>query len=164
MTKASEPGAPPQNLAISLTRVFDAPRALVFEAWSTAEHVKQWFCPEGFMVPECTVEFRAGGTFDVCMRAPDGQDHWSRGTYHEIVPLERIVFVGAVVGDDGKPLFEAHTTITFGDEDGGRTRLDVHQRYTIFDPKIAPNMIAGAEQGWGQTLDRLAALLTRMAR
>src|SRR5512134_2988905 len=84
---AAETGG--QELVI--TRVFDAPRELVWKAWSEPEHFKRWWGPKGFTCPVCQIDFRVGGKFLGCMRSPEGQDFWSTGVYKEIVPLERIV-------------------------------------------------------------------------
>jgi uncharacterized protein YndB with AHSA1/START domain len=145
---------------LAISRVFSAPRELVFAAWSSAEHVKNWFCPESYSVPQASVDFRVGGTFDVCMRAPNGQEHWTRGKFVEIVPHSRLVIDMSVPGEGGNPLFLAHTVVNFSDEQGG-TRLDVTQSFTLFEP-IAEPMVKGAELGWSQTLDRLTRELEHM--
>jgi uncharacterized protein YndB with AHSA1/START domain len=142
---------------VELSRVFAARREQVFAAWSSAEHVKHWFCPAAFTVPEATVEFRAGGKFEVCMRAPDGQDHWTRGHFVEIIPNARLVIDMGVADADGQPLFSAHTVVVLRDEAGG-TRLEVTQSYLVFQ-SIAEQMIRGANQGWTETLDRLGRAL-----
>ena len=67
----------PEDRELVLSRVFDAPPWLVFEAWSSVKHLARWFCPSGFTVPDCVCEFRVGGRFEVCMRSSDGKDHWS---------------------------------------------------------------------------------------
>src|SRR6266852_1261034 len=74
-----------------ITRVFDAPRALVWEAWTNPKYVMQWWGPKGFTAPFCEMDFRVGGKFLCCMRAPDGQEGWNAGEYHEIVLHEKIV-------------------------------------------------------------------------
>ncbi|HWJ95613.1 MAG TPA: SRPBCC domain-containing protein, partial [Telluria sp.] len=94
---------------LTTARVFKAPRALVFSAWSADEHVRNWFSPEHFTVPDACVEFRVGGRFDVCMRAPDGTEHWTRGIFLEIVRDTRLVIDMTVPGPDGQPLFNART-------------------------------------------------------
>jgi len=70
-----------QPAPLRLSRTFHARRETVFKAWSTAEHVKRWFSPETYTVPDARVELRVGGAFEVCMRAPGGEEHWSRGTF-----------------------------------------------------------------------------------
>ena len=71
--------------ALVVTRIFDAPRTLVFRAWSTPEHLANWFRPTGFTLPSCQVDFRVGGSYRLCMRSPEGKDYWVHGVYREIV-------------------------------------------------------------------------------
>jgi uncharacterized protein YndB with AHSA1/START domain len=139
---------------LRLSRTFHASRETVFNAWSTAEHVKRWFSPETYTVPEANVEMRTGGTFDVCMRSPSGQEHWTRGTFVEVTPHTRLVIDMHATGASGEPLFRAYTEVDFSDVLGG-TRMDVVQTYTFIDPSIAAPMVAGAPEGWRTTLDKL---------
>lgn len=148
--------AVPAQKEVVITRVFDAPRERVFEAWTKAEHLKQWFSPDGFTVPECEVDFRVGGAWRLSMRSPEGEDFWSNGVYREIVAQERIVFTDVLVDEDDRPLFEALTTVTFEDRHG-MTLLKVQVSVgEIFDPAGAA-AVAGMEEGWTETLDHLAA-------
>lgn len=142
---------------LKVSRVFHATPEQVFAAWSSGEHVRQWFCPQAFTVPHANVEFRAGGKFDVCMRAPDGQEHWTRGHFVEIVPNARLVIEMAVPGADGELLFSAHTVVHFHEAPCG-TNLEVEQTYTLLQP-IAEQMVKGAQQGWNETLERLGRAL-----
>jgi uncharacterized protein YndB with AHSA1/START domain len=137
-----------------MTRVFPASPDLVFRAWSSAEHLKHWFCPEGYSVPEARVDFKVGGAFDLCMRSAAGDEHWMKGKYTEIMPNARLGFE-SLVGPDDRPVFSARTHVTFDQEHGGSTRLTVKQSYTVFQATVAASMIRGASQGWSQTLDRL---------
>jgi uncharacterized protein YndB with AHSA1/START domain len=149
-----------EHREIRLSRLFSAPRAIVFKAWCSADHVKHWFCPAAFTIPEAKVEFRVGGAFEVCMRGPDGAEHWTRGRFTEIVPVSRLVIVMDAFDRNGRHVFIANTTVTFADDAGG-TKMDVVQAYTLLDPAGLP-MIEGAPAGWGQTLDRLEAEIARM--
>jgi uncharacterized protein YndB with AHSA1/START domain len=142
-----------------VVRTFAAPRALVFKAWSSAEHIKRWFSPEGLTTPEAEVDFRAGGVFAVCMRTPEGQDHWSRGRFVEVAPPDRLAFSGAVVVD-GEPKFTVHTVVTFED-DGAGTRMSVRQDYDIHDEAFRA-AVKGAYEGWRTTLDKLEREVGRM--
>src|ERR1700748_1377894 len=90
---------------LRLSRVFHARRETVFKAWSTAEHVKRWFSPETFTVPEAKVEMHVGGPFEVCMRASGGEQHWTRGVFVEIAPYRRLVIDMLATDHAGKPLF-----------------------------------------------------------
>ena len=148
-------GAPP----LKLSRILRARRETVFRAWSSAEHVKRWFAPEGCAVVDATVEMRVGGRFELSMRAP-GMVHLLRGTFVEIVPDTRLVIDMRVDDSDGTPLFRAYTELDFADAPGG-TRLDVTQTYTLIDLSKAW-MLAGAPQGWSSTLDNLEREVARM--
>jgi uncharacterized protein YndB with AHSA1/START domain len=150
-------GLKPKPLVIS--RSFAAPRDLVFKAWSSAEHMKRWFSPAGYTVPEAEIDFRPGGVCAICMRSPEGQEFWSRGTYIEISPPDRLVFTaGVVVGDARK--FTAHTTVTFEDEGTG-TRMTVRQDYDIHDEAFL-FAVEGAPEGWRTTLDKLEQEVARI--
>jgi len=157
MTQPNETGIRPAPLIIS--RYFHAPRALVFKAWSSAEHMKNWFSPEGFTVPEAEIDFRAGGVCDICMRSPEGQDYWSRGSYIEVSPPDRLVFTTSAVVD-GAPKFTAHTTVTFAEE-GAETLLTVRQEYEVFDEAFLA-ATEGAPEGWRTTLDKLEREVARI--
>jgi uncharacterized protein YndB with AHSA1/START domain len=145
---------------VRITRNLAFPRTAVFAAWSSAEHVKRWFCPNGFTVPQARVEMRVGGPFEFCMRAPDGTEHWSRGRFVAVEANERLVIEMDVQGPSGGVAMTALTTATFEPAPGG-TRLTVEQTYQVRDPSARP-MIAGAPQGWAQTLDRLAGALAEI--
>lgn len=160
MNHASRKPLDVQLPPLLVTRVFKAPRELVFEAWSSAEHLQRWFCPALFSVPEARIEFRAGGAFDICMRSPAGEEHWTRGHYIEIVPHSRLVIDMQVLGQGPEALFRARLEVAFAVEAGG-TRLEVMQTFTPLDPQAVP-MIQGAPQGWSQTLDRLEQEVARM--
>lgn len=133
---------------LTITRIFDAPRELVFAAWTKPEHLKRWFAPGNFTVPECEMDFRVGGKYRLCMRG-FGRDHWVHGEYREIVAPERIVFSGMLEHDGN----EVVTTATFADL-GAKTRLTVHQTFSI-----ETDSTRGARQGWTETLERLAEFL-----
>jgi uncharacterized protein YndB with AHSA1/START domain len=145
---------------LKLSRIFHSPRELVFKAWSSAEHVKRWFCPETFTVPEATVEMRVGGPFHVCMRSPAGEEHWLRGTFTEVAPHTRLVIQMRVADAAGAALFDALTEVTFAEALGG-TQMDVVQTYTLIDLSKTW-MVQGAPEGWRTTLDKLEKEVLRM--
>ncbi|HUC18294.1 MAG TPA: SRPBCC family protein [Acetobacteraceae bacterium] len=160
MVRTSEIDSGTDLPEIKLSRFFPVPRALVFKAWSTTEHVRRWFCPETYTIPEAEVALHIGGPFDICMRSPEGIDHWIRGRFTDIVPLERLAIEMEVTDAAAHALFGAHTFVTFAVEAGG-TRMEVVQTYTLHDPACLW-MLQGASSGWDQTLNHLAAELTRM--
>jgi uncharacterized protein YndB with AHSA1/START domain len=145
---------------LRLSRVFHARRETVFRAWSSAEHVKRWFSPETYSVPDAKIEMHVGGPFEVCMRSPTGEEHWIRGTFVGVTPYSRLVIDMRVDGHAGEPLFRAYTEVDFSDALGG-TRMDVVQTYTLLDPSMAW-MVAGAPEGWRTTLDKLEKEVVRM--
>jgi|SRR5579871_2229201 len=148
---------------VRVSRVFAAPRETVFKAWSSADHIKRWFCPTSYSVPEAKVEMRVGGAFEVCMRSPGGVDHWTRGTFTEVVAPERLTIDHHVTDPcGGGPLFSAVTQVRFSDEGAGRTLMEVVQTYSASGAVQAEQMLKGAPEGWRQTLDKLEAEVARM--
>jgi len=142
--------AAPRSLTIS--RTFAASRDRVFACWSSAERMKRWFSPEGVDVPEAEIDCRSGGAFVICMRMPDGTEHWCRGAFGEVVPPERLSFdcdvsTGAKVG------FRVHTVVGFA-ADGAGCRMSVEQSYEIYDPAFR-FAVEGSAEGWRTTLDKL---------
>jgi len=97
-------GAAANERTVVITRVFDAPRELVFKAWTDAKHLAQWWGPKGFTNPICEVDARPGGNLRIVMRAPDGAEHPMTGVFREVTAPERLVFTSAAVDRDGKPL------------------------------------------------------------
>jgi uncharacterized protein YndB with AHSA1/START domain len=151
-----------QPTPLRVSRVFSAPRETVFKAWSSAEHVKQWFCPKGYSVPEATVEMRVGGRFEVCMRSPEGMEHWTKGTFTEVVTPERLTIDHHVIDPcGGGPLFSAVTQVKFSPVHDG-TLMEVVQSYTVADMAQVEPMLKGAPEGWRQTLDKLEAEVARI--
>ena len=142
-----------------LTRVFDAPRELVFKAWTDPKQVAQWWGPHGFTNPVCDLDVRPGGAIRIHMRGPDGTVYPLTGVYQEVVEPERLVFTSAALDADGNPMFEVLTTVTFA-EQGGKTKQIMRARVINTTAQAAP-YIAGMEQGWTQSLERLAESLAK---
>jgi uncharacterized protein YndB with AHSA1/START domain len=153
-----------QPAPLRVARVFVAPRQTLFKAWSSADHVKQWFCPNGYSVPEATVEMRVGGRFEVCMRSPEGMEHWTKGTFTEVVAPERLTIDHHVIDPcGGGPLFSAVTQVKFSAVPEG-TLMEVVQSYIVADMAKVEPMLKGAPEGWRQTLDKLEAEVARIQR
>ncbi|MEX2206140.1 MAG: SRPBCC domain-containing protein [Myxococcota bacterium] len=145
------------DLELRLTRIFDAPRELVFAAWTRAEHAVHWFAPPGFRVTSCTMDLRVGGTWRSCMRWPDGSDHWQGGVFHEIVPPERLVFSYAWEDERGRPKHETIVTVRL-EPRGTKTALSFHQ--AVFESESSRSSHGG---GWNGSLDVLAEYLAKRA-
>ncbi len=137
-------GVAAKPLELVLTRVFNAPRRLVFDAWTKAEHVSRWFAPRPLTMPSCEVDFRPGGVFRFVMREPEGTEYPFEGTFREIVASERIVFAGTI--HEGNATV---TTITFVEHDG-KTTLTMRQTFSFESAATR-----GSKQGWTMTLDQL---------
>ena len=146
--------------SFTVSRVYPARRELVFKAWSSAEHVKNWFTPPGLSTPHVEVEMRVGGPFVVCMQMPNGLQHWTRGTVVQVTLNEHLTIDMRVTDAAGRLMFRAYTDVTFSEVVGG-TRLDVVQTYSELTPE-AEMAIAGASQGWAGTLDNLGAEIKRI--
>jgi uncharacterized protein YndB with AHSA1/START domain len=137
-----------------LTRVIDAPRRLVFKAWTEPEQVARWWGPQDFTTTFCDMDIRPGGKFRFCMRSPSGTNHWKRGVYREIVAPERIVFTFAWEDAAGELGHELLTTVTFA-EYGAKTKLSLHQE--VFETVTSCD---GHRRGWTSCLERFAEYMT----
>ena len=152
---------------VLITHIFDAPRELVFEAWTDPEHLKRWFAPRGCTTDFARIDIRPGGSFHSCVRTPDGHECWCLGVYREIVAPERIVFSMTTADANGEPVEPAHVgmdpewpketvvTVTLTAH-GAKTKLTLHQ--TVHET-VAKR--TGAHPGWIDMLDRLAETLVR---
>jgi uncharacterized protein YndB with AHSA1/START domain len=140
--------APEAPEVVVISRLFDAPRALVWEAWSSHAQLARWWGPMGFTTPRGSVELRRGGPFSLVMRGPNGTEYPMEGFVREVEAPARLVW-SALVHDETR----VETTVTF-EEEGGKTRLTVRQTVPR-DPKMA----RGQKPGWSQSLERLATAL-----
>jgi len=144
---------------ITITRMFDAPRTVVFRAWTDAGQLAQWWGPKGFTNPVCEVDVRVGGAIRIHMRSPDGNVYPMKGEFREIVPPERLVFTNIAVDAAGHTIIEGLTTVIFA-EKGGKTTMTLHTRgRAVVD--YAVGYLKGMEAGWTGSIDKLETLLTR---
>jgi uncharacterized protein YndB with AHSA1/START domain len=154
-----------------VTRVFDAPRELVWKAWTDPKYVMQWWGPKGFTAPVCKMDFRVGGKFLYCMRAPDGQEFWNGGEYHEIVAHEKIVssmYFSDPAGNKVEPehygieheaIEGAYDVILFEAFGNGQTKL------TFIGNETMENATkSGQVEGMNQILDKAAEVIAELAQ
>jgi uncharacterized protein YndB with AHSA1/START domain len=154
---------------IVITRVFNAPRELVFKAWTDPEHLKRWYAPRGCTIHIATMDLRQGGVFHTCIRNPKFHDCWCKGVYREIVVPERIVYTMAVADEKGNLVEPADAgmdpdwpretivTVTFAEHEG-KTKVTLHQ--TVLE-SLAKR--TGAHPSWIEMLDRLAEDLAQVS-
>jgi uncharacterized protein YndB with AHSA1/START domain len=143
---------------VVITRVFDAPRALVWQAWTDPKMMGQWFGPRGFTASVPELDVRVGGALRIVMHGPDGNDYPMKGVFTQVAPPERLVFSNIAIDNDGKHLLEGETVVTLS-EQGGKTTLTVKSHMVGLVP-IAPQMLAGMEAGWTQSIDKLQELVS----
>ena len=158
----AESGQNQGGAEITITRVFDAPRERVWQAWTDPEVLMRWWGPKDFTSPACRIDLRVGGAYLFCMRSPEGQDFWSTGIYREIVPLQRLactdsfadendnVVPASHYGMDGDFPLELQVTVTFEEQDG-KTVMTL--RHAGFPPGQMADLAAA---GWNQSFDKLA--------
>jgi uncharacterized protein YndB with AHSA1/START domain len=147
---------------LTITRTFDAPREFVWKAWTDPKIVTKWWGPRGVTTPTCEVDARKGGKINIVMLAGKemgnfaGQEWPMTGTFDEVSPQDRLVYVANALDNRSKTLLETRTTVTF-DEIRGKTKLTVHTLLTkSSDTPQAKFAIQGMEAGWTQSLDKLA--------
>ncbi len=148
------------NRDVTITRTFDAPRALVWKAWTDPTLVSQWFGPEMFDIPFAELDLRPGGKYNIHMRGPDGTIYPDQGTYLEITPPERIVFTSCAFEDgQGGYLLETHNTLTL-EEQAGRTLMTLQITVTKRAPEVE-DALSGMEMGWSQSFGKLTERLAQ---
>jgi uncharacterized protein YndB with AHSA1/START domain len=162
--------AKPAPFAFVINRTFDAPRDLVWKAWTEPERLMQWFSPKGFTNLSSQVDLHVGGTFHYGLRMPDGGEMWGKFTYREIVPPERLAFImhfsdaeGGVTRHPMAPTWPLKTLSTMTLEaQGDKTLLTIHSVPFEATEEEIRTFEAGRDSmkgGWGGTLDQLEAYL-----
>ncbi len=167
-TRSSNPNKEPGEQVVVITRAFDAPRELVWKAWTDCDRLMRWWGPKDFTTPLCKIDLRPGGVFHNCMRSAEGRDYCGKGVYREIVDPERIVFTDSFADKKGNivpatyygmsadyPL-EMLVTVTFA-EHKGKTKLTL---------KHALGSVPASERdlchlGWSESLDKLTGELAK---
>ena len=142
---------------LTLTRTFDAPRSLVFEAYSTCEHLKNWWGPRSWPMVECSMEFRVGGRWHYCLRGPNAGDaSWGMAVFEEIVRPERLVYFDSFADEDGnvnENMPRTRSVLEFTDL-GMSTRVTMTATYPS-DADLKTVLDMGMIAGITETLDRL---------
>jgi uncharacterized protein YndB with AHSA1/START domain len=151
---------------VVIERVFEAPRELVWRAWTEPEHFMRWYGPAEMTPHVCEIDLQVGGRRLIGMHSPDGQEYHTTGVFREIVPLERFVATESPSDADGNALppsrygmpegmsMETIVTVTLEDLGGGRTKMTLNQAGFPSE-----DWAAGAGRGWNQAFDKLVAVL-----
>ena len=154
---AAAPAAPYGERTVTLTRIYDAPRELVWRAWTDPKQLAQWFGPRGFSSSVPELDVRVGGALRIVMHGPDGNDYPMKGVFSEVKAPERLTFSNIAIDTDDNHLLEGATTGIL-EEQGGKTKLTLHTYAKGMVP-LAPQMLAGMEAGWSQSFDKLGELM-----
>jgi uncharacterized protein YndB with AHSA1/START domain len=159
-----------------ISRVIDAPRDLVWKAFTDPEHMKQWWGPKGFTVVASRMDLRVGGSYHYGLKSQDGFTIWGKFVFREIVSTERIVFISSFSDEAGgttrHPMqtewpLEMLTSFVFEDQGTGKTKVTVRSSAYNATDKERSAFDAhhdSLRQGWGGTLDKLADQLARVQR
>jgi uncharacterized protein YndB with AHSA1/START domain len=154
------------NLDLVLERTINAPRDLVWKAWTTPEHLKRWFAPKPYEISELDLDLRPGGIFRLRMVGPDGFDtgHGNPGCVLEVIEGEKLVWTSALAPGyrpaemgEGCESFPMTAVITFADAGNGRTLYRAVALHKSVSDKDAHEQM-GFQEGWGKCADQLAEL------
>ena len=159
--------------AFTITRVFDAPRDLVFKVWTERDHLLKWFGPKGMPMKIGTLDLRPGGTFHYCLALPDGKEMWGKWTFRDIASPESIVLISSFSDAAGgitthpfaKDWPRETLSATTLEEENGKTRLTlrwVPYNATDAERKVFSDGHASMEQGWGGTMEALTNYLATL--
>jgi uncharacterized protein YndB with AHSA1/START domain len=127
----------------------------VFKVWTEPDRAARWWGPQGFTTAHCEMDLRPGGAYRICMRSPEGTEHWQRGCAASSSKPERLVFTSAWEDREGRPGHETVVTVSFG-EYGAKTKLTLHQ--AVFETVTARDLHQG---GWSSALECLADYLAQ---
>ena len=150
----------PVRQQVNITRIFDAPRELVFKMWTDPELVEKWWGPKDFINPVCELDVRVGGIMLIVMQGPDGTKYPTRGVFNEIIEPERIVFSNIKEDENGNAQLEVLNTVIFTEENG-KTKMTFTATVISSTPEACQS-IDGMNVGWNQSIDRFAENLQNL--
>ena len=156
MTSNLFPFTPDPKLDLVLDREIDVPVELVWEAWTTPESIKEWFCPKPWSVSSCEIDLRPGGRFNTVMRSPEGQEVPNSGCYLEVVPNKRLVFTDTLLPGfrpSPKPFFSAALLLEPTATGTRYTAIAIHGN----EETRKQHEEMGFHEGWGTVVDQLVA-------
>lgn len=142
-------------------RVFNAPRELVFDMWSSAEHLQNWWGPKGWTLPVCTIDFRAGGIWHYQMVGPNGEESWGKAVYQEVVKPERLVYLDTFSDSEGNQIPGTPALLITAEfvAQGDKTKVISQTKFATAE-ELAATKEMGMAEGFAETWDRLEAYLS----
>ena len=155
---------------LTITRTFDAPREVVWKAWTDTDMFMQWWGPKDFTAPVSKIDLRVGGEYFSCMRAPDGQDFCSKGVYREIIEQKLLVMTDSFADKEGNKVSATHYGMSSSfpmemqimvkfEEEGDKTKFTLKHS----DVKnLSETELNDMTQGWNESLDKLAEYLAKV--
>jgi uncharacterized protein YndB with AHSA1/START domain len=134
-------------------RQFSATCTLMFQVFTQPEHLKCWWAPQPFTIPVCTIDLRPGGIWHYCMRSPEGQDHWARSVYSEIVLPEKLVYTSTFADEHANPIegMPEHLTTVLFTEEAGKTRVTARVQFSsaaALKDAVDMGMLQGMSMTW----------------
>ncbi|NHN30439.1 SRPBCC family protein [Paenibacillus agricola] len=162
-----------QGVEFVITRVFSAPRELVFKAWTEAEHLQHWWGPTGFSIHISKADIHPGGIFHFCMKSSDGHEMWAKFVYGEIVAPEKLVYITSFSDEEGNTVrasfsetfpLEISYVVTFIEKDG-KTRIEMSGGpvdATEEELQFYHSMFGSMQQGFGATFGQLDEYLASL--
>ena len=162
---------------LTIERIFNAPKEMVWKAWTDPELIKQWWGPEHFTSPEAKVDLRVGGKYIFTMHGPEGsqwdKDMYTAGVFKEIIPNEKIVTTDYFSDENGELIEPSHegqaadfpkeltVTILFTEIEEGKTKLTIHYPKPESEAAVKAMLASGMEQGWSTSLDKMAKVVDK---
>lgn len=161
-TSTTEVTANKEKLQLLVERVFDAPRELVWKAWTEPEHMLKWWGPRSWPATVSNMDVRPGGIWHYCMTGPEGEEAWGKGIYREVTPPERLVYVDGFSDAEGT-MDEARqmlVTIDFADV-GGKTKITNSAQFATaedMEAVLAMGVVEGVTETWDRFEEHLQAI------
>lgn len=152
-----------------IERIFNAPRELVWLAWTEPKYISRWWGPKGFTAPFCKIDLRAGGRFHYCMKSPEGKEYWNIGEFIEVNPPEKIISIMNFSDKNGNKLKPSYyglgedfpedmfDIVTFEEMYVNKTKLTLRREHSIDNARKY-----GVEQGWSESLDKFSETLNQL--
>ena len=143
---------------MTIIRIFNSTPEALFKMWTIPQQFAKWYGPNGFTIPQCKLDVRPGGVMDVKMKAPNGSIYPSPGVFREVIENKKLVFSLLSHHDDnGDPQMEMLNSLTFEEEEGGKTKMTMH--IAVVKTISGVEHLKGLDFAWGQSFDKVSQIL-----